>query len=225
MQDPVVTQSEESHYLVTKEPQMISVAQDSYLLSVSGSYPQFMQADAGFNQKIATMVTGGIADFKKAVNDDYQARLKIGGDEFQKQFEQGGMYTLSWKAEIVQSNDRFISVIIRQEGYTGGAHGYHLITSYNYDVKNNKELMITDFMSLADASAQSRIQLKEKFQENGGFDAVVESMIDDGTESDSSENFKVFTFIPKSLTVYFPEYQVAPYVFGEQQVVLDSMNS
>lgn len=47
---PVVTDGE-SKYLVTKEPQMVSVTEDSFLLGISGSYPQFSQADAAFNKK------------------------------------------------------------------------------------------------------------------------------------------------------------------------------
>ncbi len=215
--DPVVTNSDESKYLVTKEPQMVSVAEDSYLLGISGSYPQFVQADASFNKKIADTVTTSITDFKNIVDQDYEARLATGGDEFQKQFEQSNMYTLSWTTEVVQSNDNYISVIMRQEGFSGGAHGYHTATTFNYDVKNKKELMITDMISLDQVSSKSREILKKKFEQDGDTDTF-EAFAINGTDPKKPENFQVFTFTNTALTVYFTEYQVAPYVYGESQV-------
>ena len=214
---PVTTTTDDSKYLVTKEPTNVSVAEDSYLLGIGGSYPQFSQADASFNSKIQKTVTDATADFKKNANDDYQARLQTGGDEFKKQFEQGGMYTLSWKTDVVQSNDRYISVIIREESYSGGAHGSVVATSFNYDVKNQKELALTDFMTLEKASTVSRASLKVVFEKNGDTDTF-NSFALDGTDPKKPENFSVFTFTNDTVTVYFSEYQVAPYVYGEQQV-------
>jgi hypothetical protein len=213
---PSVTDSGESKFLVTKEPKMVSVAEDSYLLGVGGSYPQFDQADTDFNKKIADTVTKGISDFKISANEDYKARVVTGGDEFKKQFEQGDFYTYKVSTDLIQSNDNYISVLIRVEGYSGGAHGYHVASSYNYDVKNHKELSLTDFMTLKKASDESRKQLKEKFSKEEN--SVPEEFYIDGTDPSKPENFTVFTFLPKTVTLYFNEYQVAPYVFGEQRV-------
>ena len=208
-----------SAYMITREPTMVSVAEDSYLLGIGGSYPQFPQADAAFNAKIAKMVTDEITTFKKSANDDYQTRLQTGGDEFRKEFEQGGMYTMNVKMELVQSNDRYISFVIRIEGYTGGAHGYHTITSFNYDVAAKRELAITDFITLADASAQSREQLKKVFADNSDA-ATFESFAMDGTDPKKPENFANFTFTNDAVKIYFNEYQVAPYVYGEQSTTI-----
>jgi hypothetical protein len=54
---PVTTSTDESKYLVTKEPTMVSVAEDSYLLSITGSYPQFSQADQSFNDMVKATIT------------------------------------------------------------------------------------------------------------------------------------------------------------------------
>lgn len=216
-----VTTSDESKYLVTKEPRMVSVAEDSYLFGIGGSYPQFAQADAGFNKKIADTITAGIADFKTSVNTDYKARLETGGDDFAEQFEGSGVYTYEVTTDIVQSNDNYISAIIRIAGFSGGAHGFRGMMTFNYDVKKQQEISITNFLSLADVSTQSRAQLKKHFQDDGSFDTDIEPMMNDGTDPSKSENFESFTFIPENLTVYFSEYQVAPYVFGEQVVTID----
>ncbi len=218
---PVVTDSGESKYLVTKEPQMISIAEDSYLFGIGGSYPQFSQADAAFNKEIADTITGGVADFKTSVNADYQARLATGGDEFQKEFAQGGMYTYEVKAEVIQSNDNYISALIRISGYSGGAHGYHNIITFNYNVERHEHVDISDLQPMYFIAGSAQEKLKEKFRSEGGLDVNIESMISDGTDEKNPENFKNFTFIPGSFTLYFSEYQVAPYVFGEQQVTLE----
>jgi hypothetical protein len=42
-------------------------------------------------------------------------------------------------------------------------------------------------------------------------------MIDAGT-APTLENYQVFTFTNDMLTIYFGEYQVAPYVYGPQKV-------
>ncbi len=218
---PVATDSEESKYLVTKEPQMVSVAEDSYLLGVGGSYPQFSQADAAFNKKIADTITGGVTDFKTSVNADYQARLATGGEVFQKEFAEGGMYTYEVSTDVVQSNDQYISVVIRSAGYSGGAHGYHNIITFTYAVERHEYADISDFHPMYFIAGSAQEKLKEKFRSEGVLDSNIEAMISDGTDEKNPENFKNFTFVPGSLTLYFPEYQVAPYVYGEQQVTLD----
>lgn len=227
--NPVVT-SDESKYLVTKEPQMVSVAEDSYLFGVGGSYPQFSQADASFNKKIADTVTAGVSDFKTSVNADYQARLATGGDVFQKEFAEGGMYTYEIKTDIVQSNDWAISTVIHISGFSGGAHSFQNVITFNYAVKKQKEMSVTDFSaSLADLSEFVRTSLEEKFKKDGTFDGNVRLMLQEGTDPKKPENFQNFTFITEgnvedgsaedTVTFYFPPYQVAPYVYGEQIVV------
>lgn len=121
---------------------------------------------------------------------------------------------------MVQSNDNYISVIIRQEGYSGGAHGYHVASSFNYDVKNHKELKITDFVTLEQASKVSRESLKKEYDENDGGGDIYETFAVPGTDPKIPENFAVFSFIPNELTVIFNEYQVGPYAYGEQMAVI-----
>ncbi len=206
--------------LITQQPEMVSVAEDSYLLEITGAYPQFPQAGSVFNKRITDVITVETGEFKKYASEDYQAQLTTDSDDlFQKRFEQGEMYTLSWDTEVIQSNDNYISVIIRQESYTGGAHGSRVARSFNYDVKQHRELILTDLMSYEKASQVSRESLKKVFTENGDGE-VFESFALEGTDPKNAENFKVFTMTPDAITIYFNEYQVAPYVYGEQQVVI-----
>ncbi len=211
---------------VTMQPEMISVTEDSYLLGISGFYPKFSQADQSFNKKIADFVTSGVTEFKKEASADYQARLETGGDDFKKQFESGDMYTYQIKTDLVQSNNDFISMTITIAGFSGGAHGYEVTTSFNYDVKNKKEITLDYFYPnntnyLKIISDASRIQLTQKLtkaSEQSLLDGFTKEMMMDGTDPLKPINFQTFTFTKDNLTIYFGQYQVAPYVYGQQSV-------
>ena len=166
-----------------------------------------------------------IVQFNADASADYDAKLKIGGDEFQKEFadSKNGYYSFAVSSSIAQSNENYVSIVIREEGFIGGAHGFHRVFSYNYDVKNKKEIAITDMTTLDNASAQSRKVLAKKLAEDAGVPKLDHDSIatmEDGTNPKDPENFSVFTFTPTDITFYFGEYHVAPYVYGEQDVTI-----
>ncbi|MDB4983932.1 MAG: secreted deoxyriboendonuclease [Patescibacteria group bacterium] len=211
--------------LITVAPTSIAVDHDSYLSSVTGSLPQFPQASDSFNKKISDGIMADVAKFNADASADYDAKLKTGGDEFQKEFadSKNGYYSFSVGSNIVQSNENYISVAVREEGFTGGAHGFHNVFTYNYDVKNKKEIAITDLTTLDNAASRSRAILSKKLAEAANvpkLDQDSATMMEDGTDPTVLENFQQFTFTQASITFYFGEYQVAPYVFGEQDVTI-----
>ncbi len=214
--------------LVTIAPRMVPVDEDSYLFGIGGSYPQFSQADDAFNAKIASTFTNDIAEFKKTVNADYQAHLQTDPD-FQKNFTKGDYYSYQIKATVVQSNSHFISVAIHYGGFSGGAHGSENVATFNYDVKSGAEISTLEYFFPGDlaymkkVSDQARAQLTAKIAKAASpspLDANLKSMIIDGTQPNDPANFKNFTFTNGSVKIYFPAYQVAPYVFGEQTVTI-----
>lgn len=211
--------NQQSGELISIQPTMVDVSEDSFLLGISGSYPQFSQASAAFNTTIANVFTGEIKNFKETVNADYTARLEMDGDSFAQSFAQDGSpYNFIIEPRIIQSNENFISVVIHFGGYTGGAHGFQNVITFNYDVKNNTVLDITRFKTLAEISDMSRIGLRQQFQEKGAWSDDMQDWINDGTDPNKPENFQAFTFTNDAITVYFGQYQVAPYVYGESQV-------
>ncbi len=217
--------SSQTSNLVSIAPMMIPVDHNSYMASVKGSIPQFLQASDDFNKKILDGVMGDISDFNKNARADYDAHLKIDGDQFQKEFSdaKGSYYYFNITSNVVQSNETDISVVIHEEIYSGGAHPAHNVISYNYDVKNNKEISITDLASLQYLSSQARDILTKKFLSDANetvLDDNVKQMLYDGTDPSHLENFNTFTFTLTDLNVYFGEYQVAPYVFGEQEITI-----
>lgn len=206
--------------IVAVDPRMVSVAEDSFLYSIIGAYPQFIQADQSFNEKISNVFTNHINDFKKSADENYQDHLKIEGEAFKAEFEKGDRgYNFSISTSVIQSNDAFISVIVREEGYTGGAHPFHTVLTFNYDVKNHKELSLTDFITLKEVSDISRKDLRDQFTKKGDA-GTFEMFAIDGTDPLRPENFQNFTVTPSAVVIYFNEYQVAPYVYGEMSVMI-----
>jgi len=144
---------------------------------------------------------------------------------------------LNMNFRVVQANDKYISVLMIIGGYSGGAHGYRNMVSFNYDLSSGKEVKLSDLFPndknyLKKISLFSRQDLIKQFiaveSESGAVDlktqedkdAFVESMggmLNMGTEP-LAENFAVFTFTPEFVELHFTEYQVAPYVMGSFSV-------
>lgn len=214
--------------MITFAPEMISLAENSYLLDIQGSYPQFTQSGPEFNKTIKDFVVTGIESFKQESNDNHKARIENGWEDFEKEFTQKGLYSYQVKTEIIQSNSSFISIAITVSGYTGGAHGYSNTVTFNYDVTNKKEIGLDYFYPnnpnyLKTISDISRVQLTEKLikaSEQDVLDDNIKSMMIEGTDPSNPQNFKMFTFTNNEIHVYFGQYQVAPYVYGEQTIIL-----
>jgi len=168
-------------------------------------YPRFKDASAEFNQKIENLVMEGVENHKK----DAEESWREGQEKFQ-------FYT-AWAP--IQVNKNYISFLLRLGGYSGGAHGYENLASFNYDITAKKEIVLSDLFSknpnyLKTISEFTRKNLRRQFGDNAN-----EDMLLAGTES-NAENFSVFTLLPDSITFYFVEYQVAPYAMGASQVTM-----
>ena len=101
----------------------------------------------------------------------------------------------------------------------GGAHDYHNITSFNYDVASKEEITLKDLFPndpgyLKTISDFARKDLRSRYK-----NTLDDAMLSPGTEP-KEENFSVFTILPGSITFYFAEYQVAPYALGELKVTM-----
>ncbi|MBS2097736.1 DUF3298 and DUF4163 domain-containing protein [Carboxylicivirga linearis] len=113
--------------------------------------------------------------------------------------------------EVFTSNDGKVSLLFYNYLFTGGAHGNTLLKSYVIDA-NTKELIdLADVLKgsyFENLQAQSRKQLKKKL----GY----EGFVDEGTETLS--DFSHFVLSNDSIQFYFPQYQVASYADGIQEI-------
>ena len=110
---------------------------------------------------------------------------------------------------------------MRYDMYTGGSGGLQDLKTFNYDISNNKPVVIADLLGnrsdyLQYLSDTAREQLRQSQTEGSSWYTPGE-MLTSGTEP-VLENFSNFTFTDNSITVYFPKYAVAPGSFGEQEI-------
>jgi hypothetical protein len=198
------------------------------------SYPSFKNASPELNKKIEDLVMAEIAAQKDYAQDSWKARYETSTDgSVAKLPPKNEKFSLSASYKLVQANSDYISVLLTIGGYSGGAHGFQNLYSFNYDVKAESEITLqklfpTDPKYLNTLSAIARkdleAQLKKRLEIKNSADEVdfkesILPMLRAGSEP-TLENFKVFTFTPDAVTIYFVEYQVAPYAAGESTVVI-----
>jgi len=189
------------------------------------AYPQFKNVGAEFNSQIRNAVIDAIADHKRSSADSWQGRYKtqLPGEKISEFPAEEEKYSLNISWDPIQVNKQFISFTLFLEAYTGGAHGYITITSFNYGVIKKEEVRLTDLFPndknyLKTVSDFARKDLLNQFRKqleikNKADEEDIMPLLLSGTAPDL-ENFSIFTFTPEQITFYFTEYQVAPYAMG-----------
>ena len=114
-----------------------------------------------------------------------------------------------------------ISYIFFSESFTGGAHPVHLIKSFVYNINTNSFITINTLIKnnpniLNELSNYTYHTLSNKkiFQNQ-----VVNDMLKEGTIP-TTNNFKNILFTDKGLIIYFERYQIAPYYYGDYNIIV-----
>jgi hypothetical protein len=192
----------------------------SQLYRVTGEYPQFAGASDNFNAAIASYITSNLAQFKSDSTANQKAReatMPAGSKDTLP--PQSFYFTVQWQPE--QVNNRYISVIARIEYYNGGANETQLLRTFNYDLTNKKIMTLQDLFPkvtnyLQQVTQLSRQELQSSLTSaSNGHPAL--DILQEGT-TPTADHYSNFTFNDDAVTIYFPKYQVAPGVFGEQKV-------
>ncbi|MBN2198202.1 DUF3298 and DUF4163 domain-containing protein [Candidatus Wolfebacteria bacterium] len=187
--------------------------------NVQAEYPQFENIEEDFNKKISDFVINRIAEFKNDSLENWQARkaTALPEDMFSEYPETPFDFIAEW--EPAQINEKYISFVVRLYYFTGGAHGFNEIKSFNYDIQNQKEITITEFLNNSDEALNNLSELAEldlsmQFQGNGvKVDGILAQMMGEGTKP-IPNNYENFTFNYNSLVIHFQQYQVAPGAYG-----------
>jgi hypothetical protein len=212
---------------------------DSYM-KFDVKYPSFKNSDADFNASIEKLLKDTIASDSQSSKENWQARYdtQVKGDNIPKVPTGDDKFAFYSSYKVIQSNSNYISVVLNYGAFTGGAHGYENNVTFNYDVKNKKNIELKDLFPndpnyLTYLSNESRKSLKKTFatvSDNDREQATAEEIkavvkdivtsIDGGTEP-KEENFTAFTFTPTKIKLYFSQYQVGPYTFGSPEVEIN----
>jgi len=204
-------------------------------------YPSFKNASPDFNSQIETLIKTQMDDHVKISEENWQARYDTQGEGEnipRVPVKDEDKFSFFSDFVIVQSNPIYISFVLKYGGFSGGAHGYENIISFNYDVKNQKvitlkDLFVNNSQYLNTLSLKSREYLNKQFatvseedKKNSTPEAIKEyidniiSTIEEGTMP-IEENFSIFTFTGDKIKIYFSQYQVGPYSMGMPEVEID----
>jgi hypothetical protein len=210
----------------SKKPQDIlsmrtkTIFEDTNLYKIRAEYPQFDQVTQGFNREIESFVTDRVAQFKKNNVLSREMRKKIISPDkpMPSTNESPWPFNLTWSAQ--QLNTRYISLMMRVDSFEGGANEVQEIKTFNYDLTKKKPITLVDLFPgkpdyLKMISDYTKKDLTEKFISQD----IPTDFVASGTQP-KEENFSRFVFDDNKIIFYFPKYQVAPGVAGEQMVIM-----
>src|SRR6185503_6161473 len=186
------------------------------MYEIDAQYPQLTGGNnpnfEKFNQLARVFVVKSVAQFKKdmAPQEGEEPRLEgsMGSDL-------GIGYT------IALASDNLISVQFDIGSYyQGAAHPNSHTETFNYDLKNGKQLKLADLFNpgakyLQALSAYCIADLKKQSKEK----ELLEDQIKEGA-GPTAKNYESWTITPRGLGINFDSYQVAPYAAGPQFVMV-----
>lgn len=198
-----------------------SIKESTKLFTISAEYPQIDKVESDFNDKIKSLVEAKIGDFKKNSEGNWRARKETSTpDENLGEYPEKPFF-FDISCEPAQLNGKYISFVLHLGFYEGGANANQVVFAFNYDLLNNKEMMLNDLLGgypdyLKTISDYSIKELESNITAEGNAD-ILKEMINQGA-GPKEDNFRNFTFTDKVVNVHFSKYDVLPGYFGEQEV-------
>ncbi len=214
----------------TKAPEDQSIALDAHLriiaiqkhmedaelaYQVDVNYPRIEGQDLSaaalaFNQKVQSMVDQAVEQFIYYVKKDHVHMQTL------PESVQHNVFQIDYDLEVVKpANHPIISVRLRIEGMQAGrAHPYHVHQVLNFDLINNKVLTLDDLFK----THSNYLTVIAKFCNHKLTSTLKDKwMIADGT-APTPANYKNWNIENDGILITFDEYQVAPYVYGAQEI-------
>ena len=115
----------------------------------------------------------------------------------------------------------YISLVFYSELFLGGAHPNHYIDTVIYNTKNNFFININDLINI-DKNILIKLSniSREKLLRNKVLrNSDVKEMLMDGT-SPKTDNFKKIALTDEGIIIFFERYQIAPYYFGDYNILI-----
>jgi hypothetical protein len=198
---------------------VMSLDQAGKKYTVSGEYPLFSSDVPPLNDAIEKTVNDSTGEFIKTAGANWDERMANAQSEEEKP-KDPFQYDMTWAPD--QINARYVSVVLRSQAYEGGANMVDNVFTFNYDVAQKKFVTLGDLYpnekdALTFVSNYAKDDLLNQYNSEIVKGEFPKDMILEGTKP-TEDNFSRFTFNDIFVTFYFPKYQVAPGVYGEQKV-------
>ena len=186
---------------------------------IAAQYPQLSGGNnpnlEKFNQAARAAVTKKVAGFKK----DMTPEAGENTEETRPEDSMGSDLTISYT--VVLAQDDLVSVEFDVSTYfQGAAHPNSYSETFNYDLKNGKQLKLTDLFKpgakyLQAIASYCVADLKKQATEKG----LTAEEIEKGAAA-KADNYQGWTITKRGLGIYFDPYQVGPYAAGPQFVLV-----
>ena len=189
-------------------PQLVAVANPS--ASPTPPNPNFDK----FNQYVKSLILSKVSEFKKDMaSPDQQDAAPTDAA--------GSSLDIGYTVALAQ--DDFISVDFGIGSYySGAAHPNSYSQTVNYDLRNGKNLKLSDLFKpgakyLSALSTYAISDLKKTSKANNNL--LDDSSIESGA-APTDKNYQNWTIKRKGLEITFDAYQVGPYAAGPQTVLV-----
>lgn len=143
---------------------------------------------------------------------DYKSEIAEQQKESKNDDFEGWMnYTNSSQQTVLYNEKGFVVVDFLADAYTGGAHGNYSSSMYCLDVKNKKQLILSDVVEIDSNNLQKLLEKNLRKQYNiKPNDAISTVLFDDYLKPN-----KNFYFNSKGLAFMYNPYEVASYAQGQ----------
>jgi hypothetical protein len=188
------------------------------MYEIDAQYPQITGGNnpnfEKFNQAARALVTKKVAGFKKDMTAEQ-------GEEPRPEGSMGSDLSVGYSVELAQDDLASIKFDIGSY-FQGAAHPNSYSEALNYDLKNGKQLKLSDLFKpgakyLQAISSYSIGELKKQMKASDG--SVDTETIQSGA-SPTAKNYQSWNITKRGLGINFDSYQVGPYAAGPQYVLV-----
>lgn len=175
------------------------------------------------NEQLKYPQVSDVTDKKmeKRINQDFTNYIKKAYKEYkenEKQAEKHG-FAADFQTEFEVKYNQLprLSILMSKYIFSGGAHGNTTVESFNYNVETGKRVYLTDILTtdeqikaVTDYVWEYAIERPEIF-----YPDLKKEDIQLGKQT-------AFYFNNQGITLVFQQYEIAPYVSGNQEIVIPS---
>lgn len=184
-------------------------------VDISAEYPEIQNLNSPaakkFNEVSKAKVMAEVEEFRKSL-----AELEKMQQQLVEERRTGNYFEMGYN--VAFANRDFVSISFGSSRYSGGAHPNSSSLSMNFDLKNGRELALSDIFLENSTYLNSISEISISSLEK-----ALESPDDDWIRRGAGpniENFRSWTLTKEGLQLVFDQYQVAAYVNGPQEVLI-----
>ncbi|RCW69767.1 DUF3298 and DUF4163 domain-containing protein [Saliterribacillus persicus] len=158
-------------------------------------------------------------DLEKKINKDFKTYAKASYTSYKENKREGKKngFPADYQAayEVKYNQQGKLSILTSNYMFSGGAHGNTIVESFNYDEKYDKRIYLTDILT-----TEEQIEAATDYVWKYALDRPEIFYPDLKKEDIGLTKDTAFFFTEDSITLVFQQYEIAPYVSGNQEITL-----